>query len=239
MGGPAVEGNEARTLGHSAGLGDRLQRADVSDGGSAVEGAAEDAVHAVSVAVAALPEHDLYSFGYGGAAAVVVAGCGLCDSDSGDWDGVASRSGAVVGQCQRSPRDARQHGGPRGLRRDRRIYAGRGRAGGDRQRRAQCDRGWTGACCDPCLSMGCRVEDVYGGDVCGGSVGAAAVSLSGVAGGSEWARRGDGGAGGDGADAGSGGGGGMDFFDRGDVFDCLDSAGRITTSDFGPQTSAV
>ena len=42
------------------------------------------------------------------------------------------------------------------------------------------------------LRLGCGVEEFYGGDVGGGSAGGAVVSVSGVAGGSEWARGGDG-----------------------------------------------
>ena len=50
-------------------------------------------------------------------------------------------------------------------------------------------------------------RDIYGGDVSAGSGGIAVVSVSGLAGGSERARRGDGGASGDGADVSAGCGG--------------------------------
>ena len=81
VGGAAVAGNEARTLDCSSGVGCGLQCADVSGGGAAMEGVAEDGVHAVSVALAAVPEPDLLLVRHSGAAALVVAGGGGCGFD--------------------------------------------------------------------------------------------------------------------------------------------------------------
>src|SRR5580692_2088458 len=77
VGGEAMARHEARALECAVGLGDGLHGAHVSTGRTAVESPAEDGVHAVSLALADVPEHNLFYIRNGGngagPAALVVA----------------------------------------------------------------------------------------------------------------------------------------------------------------------
>src|SRR5580700_8902616 len=88
VGGPAVARDTTRLVEYSAGLGNVLRGADVARERGVVEGFAEDGVHAVSLALAAVPEHDFFRLRSGcfhrvcfqeiWAVALVVAERGLC-----------------------------------------------------------------------------------------------------------------------------------------------------------------
>src|SRR5579864_2476866 len=53
--------NASRTLDRAAGMGGGVQPADVFGVGGAMDAAAKNAVHAVPLALAAVPEHDLHA----------------------------------------------------------------------------------------------------------------------------------------------------------------------------------
>src|ERR1700756_4131346 len=122
----------SRTLDRASGMGGRVQPADVFGVRGAMDAAAKNAVHAVSLALAAVPEHDLHAscigWTYVGTAALGCrveqsstwlddrAALDFCLPTSGDRGGMALRPAAVVGQQRRSRRDAGQYSGTGRLR---------------------------------------------------------------------------------------------------------------------------
>jgi hypothetical protein len=102
----------------SCGVGNRMQCDDAALDNCALEGSAEDAVHAVSLAMAALPEYVVLSARCSGVAALVDADGGLRREPPGNRGRMVPDSGSVVGHCGRSARNAGQHGDRHRIRRD-------------------------------------------------------------------------------------------------------------------------
>src|SRR5690349_6988192 len=87
----------ADTLDHSSRVGGGLWRSDVRYVFRALGDPAENTVHAVSVALASLFEHDLLDLRDGGPAALVAAGSGVRGRWPGHCHGLARYPISVVG----------------------------------------------------------------------------------------------------------------------------------------------
>src|SRR6266496_1837020 len=97
-----VASDKARIWNRAAGLGGSLQPVNVSDSWDAVGHFAEDAVHAVSMALAVMPEFDFLCLCDDcGDATMVVERSGLCNVAARDRSGVAACASALVGHCRR------------------------------------------------------------------------------------------------------------------------------------------
>src|SRR5215831_177727 len=98
------------------GLGGCMRSPDASSVVIPLEYSPQAPIHAVSVALAALPKRDLHPFRHNWPSPTVAKGYRLRVVLADHHCSVAQRAGAMLGYRRRSPRDARQYGHRWGLR---------------------------------------------------------------------------------------------------------------------------